>query len=125
MMNIKRDYRFAGGDFGANGFNINTLVLSDRSHRVGHNAHTGRLQLSHTSSAGIILIRLTGIFSAPRPYAWQHPDICHHFTKISPPNAIRYTRPIFHPLKAHKPCAIKRKAWFNMLTWKFNPISLI
>jgi hypothetical protein len=28
------------------------------------------------SSAGIILIRLTGIFSAPRLHAWQHPDRC-------------------------------------------------
>jgi hypothetical protein len=27
------------------------------------------------SSAGIILIRLTGIFSASKPHAWQHPDL--------------------------------------------------
>jgi hypothetical protein len=66
MMNIKRDYRFASGDFSANDFNINSLILSDDSHRVGYNAHTGRLQLSHIlSSAGIILIRLTGLISAP------------------------------------------------------------
>ena len=80
MMNIKRDYRFASGDLGANDFNIDSLILSDGSHRVGNNAHTGRLQLSHIlSSAGIILIRLTGIFSAPKPFAWQHPDTCSVF----------------------------------------------
>lgn len=47
MMNIKRDHSFARGDFSANDFNVNSLILGDDSHRVSHNALASRLQLSY------------------------------------------------------------------------------
>ena len=72
MVVIERDN---GGTFRhgcTNGFERNLFCLGDNTHRLGNNALTSRLHLSHTlfSSAGIILFRLAGLISASKHRAW-------------------------------------------------------
>ena len=47
VVDVERNHRFSCGDGGSNALRFDPFVCRDDFHRLGHNAHTGRLQLRH------------------------------------------------------------------------------
>ena len=65
VVDVQGNHRFTRSDRGTYGLDVNVLFGGHDSHGLGNDALTGSLQLRHSfSSAGITLVRFSGLISA-------------------------------------------------------------